>query len=63
MFTKASIDDYENLCKLDVLGVTDIVRDDSATHQKSTEEKQGWLVRNWIDVERRFYFTTKPKIG
>ena len=28
MCAKTSIDDYGNLCRLDVLGVTDIPRDD-----------------------------------
>lgn len=30
---KNSIIDYENLCVLDVFGVTDIVRNDIAVHQ------------------------------
>lgn len=34
MCTKTSIDDYENLCRLCVLGVRDIAHDDSAAmHQ------------------------------
>ena len=33
MCMKTSIDDNENLCRLDVLGVTDIARDDIAVHQ------------------------------
>ena len=39
MCAKTSIDDYENLCRLDVLGVTDIPRDDIT--DDSTSRFQG----------------------
>ena len=44
--TKTSIDDYENLCILDVFGVTDIASDDIAVHQdfkdQPSRSKYGW---------------------
>ena len=54
MCTKTSTDDYENLCKLDLLGVIDIVRDDLAVYQdfKDRLRRSKVLVRNWIDVKR-----------
>ena len=54
MCTKTSTDDYENLCKLDLLGVIDIVRDDLAVYQdfKDRLRRSKALVRNWIDVKR-----------
>ena len=33
MCMKTSIDDYENLCRLDALGVTDIICNDITVHQ------------------------------
>lgn len=62
MCAKTSIDDYENLCRLDVLGVTDIPRDDitddsTSRFQGLTDQKQGWLVRNWDAMKRQFYCT------
>ena len=46
MCMKTSIDDYGNLCRLDVLGVIDILRDDSTVHQdfkdKMMKNKDGW---------------------
>ena len=41
MCAKTSIDDYENLCRLDVLGVTGIPRDDIT--DDSTSRFQGLL--------------------
>ena len=41
-----SVDNNENLCKLYVLGVTDVARDDLTKHQDSKdrlrESKVGW---------------------
>ena len=43
---KTSIDDYGNLCRLDVLVVIDILRDDSTVHQdfkdNMMKSKDGW---------------------
>ena len=38
MVIKTSTDDYENLYRLDVLGVTDSVRDESTVHQEIKEQ-------------------------
>ena len=65
MCTKTFIDDQENLCRVDVLGVADIARDDVAVHQDFKDQlrrNKGWLVRNWTDVERPFYFTAKQVV-
>ena len=46
MSTKTSIDDYVNLCRLDVLSLTDIARDDIAVLQDFKDQlrrsKEGW---------------------
>ena len=46
MSAKISIDDYENLCRLCVLGVTGIALHDIAVHQnfkdKRRTSKDGW---------------------
>ena len=66
MCAMTSIDNYENLCRLDALEC-----DRYCTRwycckvrfQRSTQEKQGWLVRNKIDAEKQFYCTAKQQIG
>ena len=46
MCTKTSTDDYENLCRLDVLGVTDITCNDIAVFLEFKDQlrrsKDGW---------------------
>ena len=49
--TKTSIDDYENLFRVDVLDATDIVRDDIDVHQdfknQLKKSKDGWC-KTWL---------------
>ena len=46
MYTRTSTDDYENLYRLDVLGVTDVIHDDNFVHQEYRkqlkQDKKGW---------------------
>ena len=58
---KAYRDHYGNLCRFNVLGVIDILRDDSM-RIKANDAKQEWLVWNWFDVEKQLYFTAKQQI-
>ena len=66
---KTSRDDNESLCRLDVLGATDIAREDITDHQDFKDQlREARMVGaklNWcrIDVERQFYFTSKQQIG
>ena len=64
MCSKTSINDYENLCRLDVLSVGDIARNDivGSKFLGSIQEKQGWLIRNWTDVEKQFFFITEQVV-
>ena len=48
MVIKTFTDDYENLYRLDVLGVTDSVSHEGTVHQ---EFKEKWLVQNWFNLE------------
>ena len=52
MCMKTSIDDYENLCRLDVFGVIDIARGDIKVHQDG-----------WYEMLLQCYFTAKQQIG
>ena len=56
MVIKTSTDDYENLYRLDVLGVTDSVSDEVAVVpsriQAAIKKRQKWLVQNWFNLER-----------
>ena len=38
MFTRTSLHDYENLCRLDVLGVADIALNNIAVHQNFKDQ-------------------------
>ena len=38
MHTKTSIGDYENLCRLDVLAIRYLARDDSAMHENFKDQ-------------------------
>ena len=56
MVIKTSTDDYENLYRLDVLGVTDRVSDEGVVVpsriQGAIKKRQKWLVQNWFNLER-----------
>ena len=41
MCTKTSLDGYENICQLNVLGVADTAHDNIAVHQNLCIKKQG----------------------
>ena len=66
MCMKTSIDDYGNLCRLDVLVPIDIVRDDSTVHQdfkdKMMKSKDGWYETSLM-WKNRFTSLQNNKLG
>ena len=55
MVIKTSTDNYENLYRLDIPGVTDRISDEGTVHHKFKEQlrkdKKKRLVQNWFNLE------------
>ena len=55
MVIKTATDNYENLYRLDILGVTDRISDEGTVHHKFKEQlrkdKKKRLVQNWFNLE------------